>query len=747
MVFSFIPINTAVLAADGDYNLRYNYIFNLTAFNSAFIDAYKSDELSYVVMDTAVKPAMNYGNIDKNVSAKWELFEYVTNNASARGTIYDNRLLLHGDYTEGSYIALKIAVPRAGWYKAHTIYDKGQYSGDVSVYFDKFTGDVESVMIPENRIGTFDCFRSSSPYENYRYEFGNLYIDEPGEYLLVYESEANENTVVYTSNRLFTYLKSFNMAFLQYSNDTAYYLFNNAAQGADATIYGLSDGYTNYDNIVPSLTDNWAYAGRSSNLTTDLNVTNKYIIVQDKKTWNYWAALKIQVPAAGSYDVKLESYQNDKTTLNFDVYVIPSTEDVTAAVESLSADALVGHVDGAVSPGKNVIDSPGSFIAPAPGDYIIVFKSTGQNPGYTTGAGNYYMYLVALELDGVTNYSPPEQTPENPDITSRESNITLFAASSPDGSTSVPVTIETNLEGYTQGSSKTYAAGSPVSVTAPESTGTGQRFRYWLHMDSRRILSTDTQVAFTLGTNTTLVAVYSDESRGVLVEFFDRNGKLISSGYYNQGDKIDYPEELPVSVGYGQATGWSSNPENVGANDLAIIAAYNAPEEVYQITVTNGTGSGSYKYNQKVTVTAPAEQGATVFSHWTRDGETVSFSPEYSFYAWDNASLTAHYTYEEPVIIPGIALDGTIKEIGEKKYFMTELFNLEDEEIIESGMLYGSEAPLDLDNYDSKVCAMSKSRQFTAWTSSPQYNVRAYVIYRDKEDRIRVAYSRTMQDS
>ena len=70
MVFSFIPINTASPCGGWRYNLRYNYIFNLTAFNSAFIDAYKPDELLGVVMDTA-KPAMNYGNIDKNVSAKW----------------------------------------------------------------------------------------------------------------------------------------------------------------------------------------------------------------------------------------------------------------------------------------------------------------------------------------------------------------------------------------------------------------------------------------------------------------------------------------------------------------------------------------------------------------------------------------------------------------------------------------------------------------------------------------------------
>lgn len=386
----------------GESSQRNTYSFSYYAFNRNFLDTHLGDG-TVVAINAAVKADMTYESIDPASSSPWALYEYVTNNGSAKGSLYDRQIMLQGDYAQGFYVAFKIRISRAGAYKADTVYDKGPYSGNVSVYLDKFTTDTASVMIPDNIISGFDQYNPGLA-KDVAYDMGKLYFDEPGDYLLVYEMKANENTSEYSSGRMFMYINSFSLSYLQYSNATAFYSFKSTALGSSEIIRGLSDGYTDYTHIVPSLSDNWAYAGRSANMEFDLNATTKYTIAQDKKTALYWAALKIQVPKAGSYDVRLKTYQNNTSTVSFDVYIIPFTPDVTGAVDSLGADSLIGYVDGENSTGEDITDDVGSFTADSAGDYIVVFKARAQNPGYTSGT--HYMYLISLELDGVTNYVP-----------------------------------------------------------------------------------------------------------------------------------------------------------------------------------------------------------------------------------------------------------------------------------------------------------------------------------------------------
>ncbi|NLB80281.1 MAG: hypothetical protein GX800_01370, partial [Clostridiaceae bacterium] len=569
----FIGLIPSEVSAKSDTSPALSYNFTVSAFNSSFVEAYLQEN-GTIAMGSAVRTAMTYDAINPNSSALWELDEYVTNNASAKGTIANDQMYLMGDYTEGFYASFKIAVPKSGWYDASTVYNKGRYSGDVNVYLGRASEDASSIIQGENSIGSFDSYSLGTQY-GLTCSFGKLYFEEPGEYLLVYVMNSNESTEIYSSNRMYMYLQSFNLSFLQYSNDTANYSFKSTAIGGTGAIYNLSEGYTDYSNIVPALSDNWAYAGRSSNLSTDLNSATKYTIVQHKTTQLYWAALMIDVPKSGSYDVKLTTWQNDTTTISYDVYIIPYTEDVTGAVSSLNASSLVGSVDGDHPDGSgNITHNVGAFTAESEGDYIIIFKGTSANSGYTSGS--HCIYLVSLELDGVTDYiAPLPAPPDNEERTDNEHSVMITAANSSAGSIGVPVTITTNLDGYTQGTAKDYGIGTNVIATAPEETEGGQRFKYWIHKGSNRVVTTDTQVTFNLGSNTTLIAVYSDSGEGTLIEFFDKNGKLIKSDYYGEGDTVNYPTELPTAVGYGQATGWSSNPVTAGVNNLAIVAVYN----------------------------------------------------------------------------------------------------------------------------------------------------------------------------
>ena len=199
----------------GESSQRNTYSFSYYAFNRNFLDTHLGDG-TVVAINTAVKADMTYESIDPASSSPWELFEYVTNNGSAKGSLYDRQIMLQGDYAQGFYVAFKIRISRAGAYKADTVCDKGPYSGDVSVYLDKFTTDTASVMIPDNIIsGTTNTIQAEKEREHMIW--ANSTLTKPGDYLLVYEMKANENTSEYSSGRMFMYINSFSLSYLQYS--------------------------------------------------------------------------------------------------------------------------------------------------------------------------------------------------------------------------------------------------------------------------------------------------------------------------------------------------------------------------------------------------------------------------------------------------------------------------------------------------------------------------------------------------
>ena len=101
---------------------------------------------------------------------------------------------------------------------------------------------------------------------------------------------------------------------------------------------------------------------------------------------------------------------------------------------------------------------------------------------------------------------------------------------------------------------------------------------------------------------------------------------------------------------------------NMPAN--AVTATANYEDIEYTITVNGGTGGGTYKQGDEVTVTAENKEGKEFVGWQDESGKIVSTQKEYTFVVKDGMVLTAVYQDKAP---GGGTIDGEIAPAPDKK--------------------------------------------------------------------------------
>lgn len=101
---------------------------------------------------------------------------------------------------------------------------------------------------------------------------------------------------------------------------------------------------------------------------------------------------------------------------------------------------------------------------------------------------------------------------------------------------------------------------------------------------------------------------------------------------------------------------------NMPAN--AVTATANYEDIEYTITVNGGTGGGTYKQGDEVTVTAEDKEGKEFVGWQDASGNIVSTQKEYTFVVKDGMVLTAVYQDKAP---GGGTIDGEIAPAPDKK--------------------------------------------------------------------------------
>ncbi|MFW5794492.1 MAG: hypothetical protein ACOCV1_03305, partial [Bacillota bacterium] len=184
------------------------------------------------------------------------------------------------------------------------------------------------------------------------------------------------------------------------------------------------------------------------------------------------------------------------------------------------------------------------------------------------------------------------------------------------------------------------------------------------------------------------VKAYFKPADSIAVIFMDTNQDLLKvlytdgSGSLNEGEVPDYNEQIKPGL---SATGWSVDTSQVFTEDTIVYPLFNNDSGTMDLTVDNGTGAGTYDYNEVATVTA---SGSGTFNYWLKDGLIASLDETYSFTMVDNHHLEAVYD-------SGFTADSDIFvtispffELRTNHITLLGQFDLpEDEELVEWGIL------------------------------------------------------------
>lgn len=146
---------------------------------------------------------------------------------------------------------------------------------------------------------------------------------------------------------------------------------------------------------------------------------------------------------------------------------------------------------------------------------------------------------------------------------------------------------------------------------------------------------------------------------------------------------------------------------------------FNQEKDLYTVTVENGTGSGEYPYNAKVTAEAEAEKDGKAFTGWKVDDCVVSLDQSYTFYVSGDVTVTAVYEAVEQKA-EALLTNVTAEKRDDGKYnvkFVGQLVVPEGYSIKNAGLVWsskdGAELELGAGMKETYISRISNTNQFS----------------------------------
>lgn len=353
-----------------------------------------------------------------------------------------------------------------------------------------------------------------------------------------------------------------------------------------------------------------------------------------------------------------------------------------------------------------------------------------------------------------------------------EKTITVSAAAVRNISLSVTITGDgtINSTGAYTGTivsehSASYTEGSQFTFEAV--AGTNGNFVHWVDERSNRILSKEQTLLIQPGTDIRLNAVFVSDNETPYVMFVERNNRIRLKS--SADSEITVPDD-PYAMGY-IFKNWAKNgkeqqisagqkiPANTYNENVIFNAKHEKSPEKYNVTISGANeiadGTYEYLYDAKITVTPAKAPAGKKFTCWKKDGKTVSYIENYTFYvAAYNTSVEAVYEAEDTPVARTVVLTMhepiPLAESG-KIAFFAERYLPEQYTMLETGIILKKAASeeLTLDNADYKAVSTRNTAngQYTVRKAGviqgEQWSARAYLIYKDGENVITV-YSSTV---
>lgn len=244
-----------------------------------------------------------------------------------------------------------------------------------------------------------------------------------------------------------------------------------------------------------------------------------------------------------------------------------------------------------------------------------------------------------------------------------------------------------------------YGIGEQVTV---EFTGS-ENFLYWVNA-SNKVVSFAKSYTFTMGSETSLKAVYGKERQGqATVVFVSASAQIVSSKAYTSSDAIQFPVP-PIKMGC-TFTGWSMTQDEIQAamadaknGIIEVRAQYTEPSTPFVVTVVYPEGTDvetvNGKVGQAIDITAKNIEGKT-FSYWTdAEGNVLGYTKTLKLAPSGDITVEAVYDAAEEAK-PVITMTAVDASVGDGCYIVSFTATRsvpEGYELVKQGILYSVDA-------------------------------------------------------
>jgi hypothetical protein len=283
----------------------------------------------------------------------------------------------------------------------------------------------------------------------------------------------------------------------------------------------------------------------------------------------------------------------------------------------------------------------------------------------------------------------------------------IVEAAEPDRSESFSLTYTFHIDGGTnETGSTTVFYGDSINIDEGSITATG--YEYVGYIVNNKVEPTINQSSSVTVTQNTEIKIFFKPENTTAVILMDANQDYLGVWYADSGNSnyLDTSSNaLPNLSNYSKpgltTDGWTTDGVTV-ISDLS-TEAFTTDDIVYikysdpatadlTLTVTNGSGDGTFKFNQTVTVDTTSSVGTT-FNYWLKDGEIASYNESYTFTMATNHTLEA--VYDEEGFTPHSGSFVAVSETYDLRTGYQSIigqFDLADgEQLVEYGVLYSDE--------------------------------------------------------
>ena len=290
--------------------------------------------------------------------------------------------------------------------------------------------------------------------------------------------------------------------------------------------------------------------------------------------------------------------------------------------------------------------------------------------------------------------------------------------------------------------------GSKITVDSIFNNIEGNTFAFWVVNGAIRY-DLPLNHEFLVTSKLTLQAVFSPDDKHVVL-FMDSNGLLLDVKFVANGATVTFTGTIPSKPGMVVSSNmWSGSLTNV-TNDKVLVLQYELlVDQVYEINVINGSGSGEYQFNSFVTATAnPAAEGQ-YFNYWLVNGDIVSYDEQLIFSALENSAVEAVFSNSPIFKKPIVTMSGNLNLPDREGYmsFKGKFYIPEHYELVEYGMI-ASDVYTDmvlgnpLVEVKQGLQHTESSNEWLMSFSELSYSyVRAYLVVRNTQNELLVVYS------